>query len=303
MRIEPSSQANAIAIFQEITENKRLEEQLHNSQRSEIIGRLAIGLAHDFNNLLMIISGYCHLLLANLPEKTSSHSQVRAISRASERASTLSRQLLNFGRNVKLSPQILDLNQVVSGTDKLLALLAGEQFRLETSLAPDLNYIKIDKSEIERVLMNLIINARDAMPQGGDIIVETTNVFLDEGFAFKHKNLSAGNYVMLSVRDNGEGIDEENLSRIFEPYFTTKGHRRGVGLGLSTVVDIVKQNKGHISVESKPGSGTAFRIYLPQARLHGAMAAPHSLDDANTAPQWMRPSLKVALPVAKEDYE
>lgn len=286
MRIAPSAFDHAIVIIQEITENRRLEEQLRNSQRTEIIGRLAIGLAHDFNNLLMIVSGYCHLLLANLPEKSSSHSQVRAISRASERASTLTLQLLNFGRNVKLSPQIIDLNQVISGTDRLLALLAGENFRLQTSLAPDLNYVKIDKSEIERVLMNLIINARDAMPQGGDIIVETTNVVLDENFARKHKNVVQGSYVMLTVRDTGEGIGEENLSKIFEPYFTTKGHRHGVGLGLSTVVDIVKQNKGHISVESKLGHGTAFKIYLPRVRRGSEVLADDSAYNTGGTPPW-----------------
>ena len=275
IRFAPSSPGNAIAVVQEAPENTQLKEQLRNSQKTEIIGRLALGLAHDFNNLLMIISGYCHLLSASLSEQSSSYSQVRAISRASERASSLTTQLLNFGHEEKRSPQVLDLNQVIHDTDKLLALLAGDRFRLQTSLAPDLNCVKADKSEIERVLMNLIINARDAMPQGGNIIIETNNIFLDQHFSNDEENVSPGNYVMLTVRDTGKGIKEENLPRIFEPFFTTKNHRRGTGLGLSTVVDIINQYEGHISVESQVGNGSTFKIYLPQAKLQCMAATPH----------------------------
>lgn len=290
VRIAPSYPGHAVAVIHELTDKRQLEEELRVAQRTEIVGKLAVGLAHDFNNLLMVIDGYCRLLQTSIPEENPSYSQVRAIGRAAERAGSLTRQLLNFGQKTRLLPQILDLNEVISSVDKLLELLAGEQFEIRTHFAADLAPVRMDRNEIERVLMNLVINARDAMPQGGDIVVETNNVRLDEDHALRQKNVLPGNYVMLSVRDTGEGIDEENLARIFEPFFTTKGHRRGVGMGLSSVSDIVEQNKGHISVESKLGDGTTFKIYLPQVDQSDVSDEPMSSEEEdNNRMRWTHP--------------
>jgi signal transduction histidine kinase len=279
VRIAPSYSGNAVAVIRELTDHTQLEEELRLARRTEIAGKLAIGLAHDFNNLLMVIDGYCHLLQASIPADNPSHSQVRAIGRAAARAGSLTQQLLNFGQKTKILPQVVDLNQVISDADKLLGLVAGEQLKLRTRFAPDLRLVRIDKSEIERILMNLVINARDAMPQGGEILIETSNGRLDKNYALQHGDVIPGEYVMLAVHDSGEGIDEENLSHIFEPFFTTKGHKRGVGLGLSTISSIVTQNNGHIAVESKLGSGTTFKIYLPLMEEQNLQEFSQNLED------------------------
>jgi signal transduction histidine kinase len=298
IRIAPSYPGNAVAVVHELTDKKQLEEELRIAQRTEIVGKLAVGLAHDFNNLLMVIDGYCRLLQTSIPEENPSHSQVRAIGRAAERAGSLTRQLLNFGQKTRLLPQILDLNEVIGSADKLLGILAGEQFEIRTHFAAGPAPVRMDRNEIERILMNLVINARDAMPQGGDIVIETSNVHLDEDYALQHENVLPGDYIMLAIRDAGEGIDEENLARIFEPFFTTKGHRRGVGMGLSSVSSIVEQNKGHISVESKLGNGTIFKIYLPQVELSDTAL---NEEEDNNRVRWAHPLYPVSATTESED--
>lgn len=259
----PSGLCKAIAVLRDITHIKRMEDQLRQTQRTEIIGRAAAGLAHDFNNLLMIITGYCNLLQAHIPEHDSSYKQVDEISRAAARAASLTRQLLNCGRTGNSLPARLNMNQVILDTQELLARLAGKHFSINTVLAADLGLVMMNQGELERIIMNLVINARDAMPCGGKITIETSNACLDDSYARIHA-LAPGNYTVLAVRDTGEGIDEKNMERIFEPFFTTKKHGLGTGLGLSTISSIVNEYQGHVHVESRQGHGAIFKIFLPQ---------------------------------------
>jgi len=260
------------SLIQDITERKQAEEELQKKeeqlrlrQRVEAIGRLAGGVAHDFNNLLMTIKGCSEILLSNLDQRDSRREEVEEICKAAERATSLTRQLLAFGRRQVLQPQVLDLNEVVANINKMLERLIGEDIQLHTVLDRELWPVKVDPGQIEQVIMNLVVNARDAMPAGGKLTIETANVFLDEDYARRHVSVKPGPWVMLAVTDNGCGMDRETLSHLFEPFFTTKEKGEGTGLGLSTVYGIVKQSGGNIWAYSELGQGTTFKVYLPWA--------------------------------------
>jgi PAS domain S-box-containing protein len=260
------------AAIVDITERKHLEAQLHHAQRMEAVGRLAGGIAHDFNNVLTAIKSYSQFLLEELGPQDERVNDVREISGAADRAAALTRQLLAFSRKQVLQPTILDLNEVVTDTERLLRRLIGEDIELVTRLDPELGRVEADRAQIEQVLMNLAVNARDAMPFGGVLIVETTNVDLGNEDRNRRIAVSPGPYVMLTVRDTGSGIDEATMGHIFEPFFTTKPLGHGTGLGLSTVYGIVRRSNGDICVDSVPGKGTTFEVYLPRIRSDDAAA-------------------------------
>jgi two-component system, cell cycle sensor histidine kinase and response regulator CckA len=263
------------------------EEQLRQAQKMEAIGRLAGGVAHDFNNLLTAIIGYTDLVREKLaPEDPVAH-DVGEIRKAADRAAALTRQLLAFSRKQFLSPEVLDLNSIVSGMLPMLPRVIGEHIETTTSLAPDLRRVKADPSQMEQVLVNLVLNARDAMPMGGHLAIETSNVELDEErIASERLNLDAGAYVMLGVRDTGSGMDAETRDRVFEPFFTTKAKGKGTGFGLPTVYGIVDQSGGAISLDTAPGRGTSIRIYLPVTSSEEEPARPEvsppKLNDTGT---------------------
>src|ERR1700756_3299151 len=248
---------------EDVTERRALEQQLRQSQKMEAVGRLAGGIAHDFNNLLMVISGYSEFLLERLGGEPHLRGPAQEIASASERASSLTRQLLAFSRKQMLAPRIVNLNEVATENLKMLTRMIGEDVDLVLIPGADLWSVRADSGQIEQVIMNLAVNARDAMPSGGKLTIETSNVTLDEEYARLQTPLRPGDYVMVAISDTGVGMDPDTQSHIFEPFFTTKGPK-GTGLGLSTVYGIVKQSGGYIWVYSEPGRGTTFKIYLPR---------------------------------------
>jgi PAS domain S-box-containing protein len=251
-------------IIVDITERKQLETQLQQARRMEAIGRLAGGIAHDFNNLLTIIKGYTELAMNRPKISPELKADVERIEDASERAGTLVRQLLAFSRRQVLQPKVLDLNSIVLGLDKLLRRLMDEEIDMTTIPGKNIGTIKADPGQMEQVIMNLVVNARDAMPKGGRLTVETANIDLDAAYASDHVTVKPGRYVMLAVSDTGTGMSPETVSHIFEPFYTTKESGRGTGLGLSTVYGIVKQSGGYIWVYSEVGRGSSFKVYLPR---------------------------------------
>src|SRR6266568_2328054 len=258
----------------DITDLKRLEDQLRQARKMEAVGRLAGGVAHDFNNLLTAILGSVELLLRELEPASPLRQDAAEIKKAGERAAALTRQLLAYSRRQVLNPEVLDLNRVVADMDRMLRRLIGEDVDLVTRPAPDLGAVRADRGQIEQVLVNLVLNARDAMPQGGKLTIETANVELDPGYVETHEGARAGAYALLAVSDTGSGMDAETTAHLFEPFFTTKEVGKGTGLGLATVYGIVKQSEGYITAYSEPGHGTTFKIYLPRAAAPGAASPP-----------------------------
>jgi two-component system cell cycle sensor histidine kinase/response regulator CckA len=267
---EPADVLEAIA--EDVTDRRALEDQFRQAQKMEAVGRLAGGVAHDFNNLLMVVSGYAEVMLAKLAPEHPLHEKARAIQQASDRATTLTRQLLAFSRKQLLELKVVDVNSIVSDMERLLRPLIGENVELVARLAPEAGFTRADVGQLEQVLMNLVVNAKDAMPNGGKLTIATENLVVDESHRGQNF-IRPGHYVMLSVSDTGMGMDKETQSRIFEPFFTTKEKGKGTGLGLSTVYGIVKQSGGYVMVQSEEGQGTTFQIYLP--RVDGA-AEKHS---------------------------
>jgi two-component system, cell cycle sensor histidine kinase and response regulator CckA len=263
IRDEQGSVAYYEGSLEDITERKMLGEQLRQSQKMEAIGQLAGGIAHDFNNLLTAINGYSEMSMALLQAEDPLRHNLEEIKKAGDRAAALTRQLLAFSRKQVLQPKVLDLNAIVSDMEKMLRRLIGEDIELRTAFNPELGSIKADPGQIEQVIMNLVVNARDAMPQGGKLTIETENAFFVEEYVGQDSTIVPGAYVMLTVSDTGTGIDEKTKMHVFEPFFTTKEAGRGTGLGLSTVYGIVRQSGGNICIDSEVGQGTTFKIYLP----------------------------------------
>ena len=253
-----------------------LEAQLRQAQKMEAIGRLAGGIAHDFNNVLVVINGYTDLLLRQVDPDEPMRADLEQILHAGERAATLTRRLLAFSRQQVLLPTVVSLNEVIANVEVMLERLISEDVELETKLSPTLAPVRVDVGQMEQILLNLAVNARDAMPDGGRLTIETENVDLDEGYAREHLGVEAGPHVTMRVRDTGFGMDSATRARLFEPFFTTKPIGQGSGLGLSTVFGIVQQSGGHVAVRSEPGRGTTFEIYLPQALESADGAAPET---------------------------
>ena len=258
-------------IARDISERKRaeatqlrLEAEIRQYQKMEAVGQLAAGIAHDFNNLLTVIKGYTDILLVKLGRDAPVSKEVAEVAKAADAAARLTRQLLAFSRKQMLAPRVIALNDVVTEALKMLGRLVAVNIDVRTTLAEDLGTVSADAGQLEQVIMNLVVNSIDAMPKGGDLLIETANVSFDEAEAARHEDVAPGEYVMLAVTDTGRGMDAATAGRIFEPFYTTKERGAGTGLGLSTVYGIVKQSSGHIELESEPGMGTTFRLYLPR---------------------------------------
>ena len=275
-----------LSLAQDITNRTKLEEQLRQAQKMEAVGQLAGGVAHDFNNLLTVIIGYTDALRADAAPGTETRESAEAIGDAAARAATLTRQLLAFSRQTMLQPKVLDLNPVVLAIGTMLQRLIGEDITFTTVLDPAARQVRVDPGQLDQVLMNLAVNARDAMPQGGRLTVETRNVELSEDYAMKHTGCKPGPHVMLAMSDTGSGMSPEVLERIFDPFYTTKGVNHGTGLGLAMVFGIVQQSGGSIHVYSEPGLGSTFKIYFPvvidEPRTHEDVIAPVRLTGSET---------------------
>jgi two-component system, cell cycle sensor histidine kinase and response regulator CckA len=271
--IEVTGQKSILTVTKDLTEHRKLEQQLQLSQRMEAVGRLAGGIAHDFNNLLTVIFGSCVQLLGTLQPGDARRSLVEEIQQAGDRAALLTRQLLAFGYRQALAPRLMDLNEVVRDSEKILRRLLGEDIDLVIVPSPEVASVQIDPGQMEQVLLNLAVNARDAMPNGGKLTIETASVDVDESYSSAHPPLPRGSYMVLAVSDTGCGMTAETQVHIFEPFFTTKEVGKGTGLGLAMVYGIVKQSGGFIWLYSEVGHGTTFKIYLPRAR-QAALAAP-----------------------------
>lgn len=255
----------AIMVFRDVSDSRRMEEQFRQSQKMEAVGRLAGGIAHDFNNLLTVIDGYCQLVEDDPTISQNSRTFLCEIHRAADRAAALTQQLLAFSRSQVLQPTLIDLNNIVASASSLLKRLIGEDVMMHLDLAPDLPGIRADRGQIEQILINFAVNARDAMPSGGEIFVTTARVHINAHNSSDQAGPVAGEYVMLAFRDTGMGMDESVRKRVFDPYFTTKEYGKGTGLGLATVSRIVKQSEGFLDLQSSPGAGTTFQVYFPKA--------------------------------------
>ena len=264
-------------------ERKDLEQQYHQAQKMDAVGRLAGGIAHDFNNMLTAILGYCELLADDPDIKEHQRADIREIERAGKTAAQLTRQLLAFSRREIVEPTVLDLNAIVGRMDNMLHRLVGEHIDMRTTLAPGLESMKADRGQVEQVILNLVVNARDAMPDGGLMLIDTANAYLPEGVTSAYLTAPPGHYVMLTVKDTGSGMTEAVLEHLFEPFFTTKRSTKGTGLGLATIYGIVKQNNGGVAVESKVGGGSVFRIYFPSCSERAPEALPQPAS-ARTSP-------------------
>ena len=280
---EGSKITGAVFTFYDVTERRQLEQQLLHAQKMESVGRLAGGVAHDFNNVLTAILGYAEWGIKESPEGSSGHASLHGIRAAAQKAADLTGQLMAFSRSQVIAPTAIDPNDLVLSMDSLLRRLIGEDIELVTVPAGALGYVKVDPNKIEQVLVNLVVNARDAMPEGGKVTIETAGCVLDQDYASRHVGVAPGEYVVLSVSDTGVGMTDEVRSRIFEPFFTTKEVGKGTGMGLSTSYGIVKQNGGNILAYSEPGHGTTFKVYLPLDRS-AASPAP-AVDQLSEPPQ------------------
>jgi two-component system cell cycle sensor histidine kinase/response regulator CckA len=260
-------------IAEDITDRRQLEEQLRQAQKMDAVGRLAGGVAHDFNNLLMVINGYTEVLLEQLEKDSAMHHKVESIQQAADRAATLTRQLLAFSRKQLLELKVIDINAVIGDMERLLRPLIGENIELITRLSSETGHTRADAGQLEQVIMNLVVNAKDAMPDGGRLVLQSADVNVRQGFS-EHRFIQPGRYAVISVSDTGHGMDKETQSRIFEPFFTTKEKGKGTGLGLSTVYGIVKQSNGYVFAESEPGTGSTFYVYLPRVEESAEELAP-----------------------------
>ncbi len=255
-----------LGVKEDITEKRQLQEQFLQSQKMEAIGQLAGGIAHDFNNLLTVINGYVEVIISSIDRNSPFFEDLYEIKHAGEKAASLTRQLLAFSRKQIMKPRVFNLNNLLKGLEKMLGRLIGEHINLITVYDRELKPVKADPGQLEQVVLNLAVNARDAMPEGGRLSIETRNVRVDEEYARLHRGMRGGEYVLLSISDTGIGMDEYTREHIFEPFFTTKGKGKGTGLGLSTVYGIVRQSGGFVWVYSEPGMGTEIKVYLPAAR-------------------------------------
>jgi signal transduction histidine kinase/CheY-like chemotaxis protein len=283
MRDEHGNVTGLVGIARDITDLKRMEEHVRHSQRMEAIGRLAGGVAHDFNNLLTVINGYGELALLQSDEGDPKAQLLTEILSAGERASNLTRQLLAFSRKQMLDPEVVDLNALIGEVLKMLRALIGEDVELAFIPGPDLGLVKVDPSQFEQVVINLAVNARDAMPEGGRLAIETRNVDRKVNEGAGESELRPGRYVQVAVSDSGHGMDAATKANIFEPFFTTKERGKGTGLGLAMVYGFLKQSGGHVEVDSEPGRGTTFRIHLPRADEVKPFATPAK--DLETVPR------------------